>query len=76
MLHIFPFVVHNPVLVQQSIIRIVHLQLGHGCVDIFRNVVHLQMKLRGAWWKEAFPQCVSASSSDLQLVACVARVFL
>ena len=29
-------------------------------VDICRNVVHLQMKWVGAWWKEAFPQCVIA----------------
>ena len=63
-IHLFSFVVCNPVLVHQSIMRIAHLQSGHGYVDICGNVVQLQMKLVSAWWKESFLQCVSASSSD------------
>ena len=56
---------HGPALVHQSIIRIVHWQSGCVYINICRNIVHLEMKLAGAWWKEAFPKCVSASPSDL-----------
>ena len=47
-----------------------------GYIDICRNVGCLPMKLVGAWWKEVFPQCVSASPSDFQWVVHVVRVFL
>ena len=38
---IFPVVVCDPLLVYQSVIRIVHLRSIHGCTGIYRNGVHL-----------------------------------
>ena len=55
---------HDPVLAHLLIRGIIHLQLRHGCVDICRNAECFQRRLAGALWKEVYPQCTSASSSD------------